>query len=1248
MRRLMRTAGVLALLLVVGGYTAACSDKGTAQHDAGTDGGLVVTQWHNADFPQRVTVTLNPHLERERVDVPVIALLEGTGPLAPEVEIYEITPGASDEPLRGGLWSQPDGSFPQVGFTAPGVTPMGESRTFLAYIRPVAQAAAWSEPPSDWASFELLDPDTDGVEDGFRLTGGAYRLQRELNPSDGSLRRGRRSTGETFLSLSDDTVVAEGFADSAMMETLTETFPNTNLDTDPVTELVTQGDDFSAACAATWLDRTAPVAHDAFLAYRVFADWPLLQTVVSVTPGAGVDHLGFSNSGWSSRRVYLTQPYDRMTSDNRGEEPLAAIWDTSMRWLVTHDSATGAGFGWFAFHRGVLRAANNGGDRDIYDSYGHTAGGRSAYLYLWMASPSKDDIVDLFDAMQPGAQVSTPENRDLNIVVPGPSDFYFPDDSLTATLTTPGRTGTPTAGFLLPDGTQQPVELVTEDSVIWTAASPLEVDANTQTGQWTLTAENGDTERQVTFQVRLPDHPKLLFGADDLADIRARKDEPVTSEFWDEMLRKADNYADPNPAPALGEDIRSYAERLISLALIQLVDPSQPYDDLLWSYFFTMLRYPAWDDGPVPFNNLDLTIGHFLEALALTYDWHYDRLTPAERREVRQHLSTEALAWLSASNLRTYRDIDWHHFGTVTNNHYWINHMGVAAAAYVLAEEMVEADRMRMVNQTEENLAIILSVLEDDGASQEGVPYHSYGQINFFVWLDMRDRVFGENTATAIPWFAESVMYDLYSILPGGDDNYGGVANYGDSPTRHYNSPRTIQAWLARRLGHETSQWMAQSLQWPNLASMAYLWYDPSVSAQAPDGLPLYHLCDDKGIFAWRSSWEDDATYLSLKSGSFFSGHEQPDAGQFILHRAGVPYIVDLGYSYLKMTHEHNVLLFDGEGQRGEGAQWMPAVDPVHWAEVEQVLAHGSYFDVVANPGPMVESPKVESWRREVVGLAPDLFFVRDTVSATATVDVAFLLHAYVSEPPASSRQTYSALDTRLENPFSEVAPGRWELTPQADATVMHLADLSFDSWGAGVDPTMFVPEQTLDTREYNTNFDSFQLGHHLRRTISTDSTSSLMALWFGDALDVDELSTAGADAARVFDGGGDVAVVIWPNTGAVTGLYGFDVTGDLGGRRYDEPAVFGRGVTLLSDGGQVLVQSTTPVNVFARLEHTPTPGAPSFAVLYADTAADLTLATSQTPTQVLLDGASVTFTLNGGLLTFTLPAGHHRMELVD
>jgi hypothetical protein len=600
--------------------------------------------------------------------------------------------------------------------------------------------------------------------------------------------------------------------------------------------------------------------------------------------------------------------------------------------------------------------------------------------------------------------------------------------------------------------------------------------------------------------------------------------------------------------------------------------------------------------------------------------------------------------------MRIYRDIDWNHYGTVTNNHYWINHEGVAAATFVLADEIPEQQRVVWLDHIEENLAIILTVLEDDGTSHEGVAYHSYGQINLFPWLDMRDRALGGNTALAIPWFEESALYDIYSILPGGDDNYGGVANFGDCPPRHYNPPRTINAWLAGRLddgvARGIAQWSAEQLDWYQLNPYTFLWYDPAVAAGDPSSLPSWHLFPDKGLFAWRSSWDDDATYFGLKSGSYFGGHEQPDAGHFILHRAGVPYVTDHGYSYMKDTAEHNLILVDGVGQFGEGSQWMDRVDPANWATLDSALGDPAYFDLVADPTAMVLSETLDSWKREVVGLSADLFVVADVLDGNQAMDLDWLLHSYASSPPENVNQTYSYKELRTESPWTEEAANHWISSPQADVPGLHVWDASFAAWTATIEPSMYVPEQHPDDGGYNESLESYQVGTRLRRSANATQIRSTVALWFGDALAAETWSTEEAEAVRIHDGDNEVAHLLWPTADNVAGFHDFDATAAMTGRRLDEPAYFGRQVTHLAHQGTLLVDAAQPVDLFARLEHAPSSTDPLRVVTEAAAETVVTLHCPDEPTTVLLDGAETTFDWASSQLTLTVPADQHHFEI--
>ncbi len=715
------------------------------------------------------------------------------------------------------------------------------------------------------------------------------------------------------------------------------------------------------------------------------------------------------------------------------------------------------------------------------------------------------------------------------------------------------------------------------------------------------------------------------------------------------MLDDAAKYPKPIDDPGLGKDIRSYADRLVNLGLIQLLDPGQPFNDMLWDYFFTMVKYPNWYSEDNPFNNEDLTISHFLWALSLIYDWFYDTLSATERKEVRTLLFNIASRQLDIYYLRNYEVLDWKHFGSVTNNHHWINNGAVASVAFVLKDEISESKREPLVKRTENNLKNILTALEPDGTSNEGVAYHSYGQINLFKWLDIRDHEFGQNTAKTNPWFENSVLFDLYSILPGGDDNYAGVANFGDCITHNYQKPRTIQSWLANRLDNGLAQWSATKLDWPGTSAMSLLWFNPAISLKEPSSLPPWKLFSFKGIFTWRSSWLNNATYFSLKSGAYYGGHEQPDAGQFILHRNGVPYITDLGYSYLKKTDEHNVIIIDDTSQYGADNTWMGAVDPEHWATATEILADGDYFDIMADPGPMLKSEKLSSWKREVVALDSDVFFIRDKVEATSQVTINWLLHSYKSEPPASILYTYTYMDNRVENPFQTVDSRHYIIIPQDNTTPLHVTDVSYSQWDGLIEKSFFVPELKPD-RSYNEDKTPFQVGYRLNRSIEATRAGSLVGLTFGDNINITSLSNSDAEGAEVLDGKKSIAKIIWPadSSKQLKDFNGLTVKAQMAGRTWmgDKSAIFGRGLSDFIMDNTVFIHADTPVDIYTKLEHKWTSNSPGYILAVAYEPTTLTIYCTTKPDNMTIDGKTAAFDFDNNILTIKITKGRHRINL--
>jgi hypothetical protein len=60
-------------------------------------------------------------------------------------------------------------------------------------------------------------------------------------------------------------------------------------------------------------------------------------------------------------------------------------------------------------------------------------------------------------------------------------------------------------------------------------------------------------------------------------------------------------------------------------------------------------------------------------------------------------------------------------WGSLSNNQYWINNAGVAAAAVAFKGEIDEAKRSAWPSRTEANLRAVLSPLPADGAWSSGM-----------------------------------------------------------------------------------------------------------------------------------------------------------------------------------------------------------------------------------------------------------------------------------------------------------------------------------------------------------------------------------------------------------------------------------------------------------------------------------------------------------------------------------------------
>ncbi len=505
-------------------------------------------------------------------------------------------------------------------------------------------------------------------------------------------------------------------------------------------------------------------------------------------------------------------------------------------------------------------------------------------------------------------------------------------------------------------------------------------------------------------------HPRLLFNADDLPALRQRAKLPVVKPFYDQLLAylPACNPPKDNKYVTDATDAqRQGLWRMPTLAVHYAITGDKKSYGRAVGFLQALLKEPNWETGGEP--DMGMAAANIMVGAAIVYDTLYNDLPVELRKQVRDRLLLQARRMYYGGHLMKAGKVHYWQ-NDPQNNHRWHRDAGLALAVLAIVEENTP-DTDWILARTVEELKFISTWLPTDGSSHESATYLVFGGPHLVLALDAADRCLGTKFMQQ-PFFANAADFRLQCLTPGLSDgfSFGDGVGFG-----------AYNAFLFRGVAiHQRADANAGLLQLFNQQKSAFefgwmslLWFDPSLTGGSLDKLPTRYLCDDLGLAILRDSWQPDGVAAMFKCGIYGGktlndyrnrnkfkyinvAHDDPDANTFVLF-ANKAFVADNDrYSGKKQTSNHNTILVNGAGQKGEGSKWTQPLK----GDMTQTARNSAWHDGGANGVSVVEGeagglyPALDAYRRTVLWSPGKYVLLLDSIAAPKPVPITWLMQS--------------------------------------------------------------------------------------------------------------------------------------------------------------------------------------------------------------------------------------------------------------
>ncbi len=446
---------------------------------------------------------------------------------------------------------------------------------------------------------------------------------------------------------------------------------------------------------------------------------------------------------------------------------------------------------------------------------------------------------------------------------------------------------------------------------------------------------------------------------------------------------------------------------LVSLGLRLLVRDSRDDEAQLLSWVDALVDLPYWGFTADPIgadHNNDLTADFNMLGLATALNWHEARLGVERTARVVAKIAYQAdemLKWIIHSRS------SWP--GTVSQNHTYFGHQTLVLAGLALLGKHDRA--LTWLNVAIPAFKRFTAALPPDGSYHEGIGYISFGLVGLMPSLMLLQQ-FTDEPFVPEAWLekhwevAEKLLPEDSSEGFFVDDSDGGLPfmysiamwEFARSPAGSPTRAR-VENVLGKFHRYNTSQLATHTLLFN---FWTCLWAPGLESADfqiRPVSTRPCEYLDDNGYVILNLGEKTKAYFLTgpmhgyalfgKERHTYCYGHHHPDSGSIILNHDGKWLLADTGYTWAKLSSEHNMLLVNGEGQHNDGHVWL-APPPFDFTPTRAKISE--HAGVVRAEVDLAcyypKSLNLEQWRRTVIAVPGKGLAIIDDVRLSEAADL--------------------------------------------------------------------------------------------------------------------------------------------------------------------------------------------------------------------------------------------------------------------